>query len=60
MLPVTSRAAPRAELADPLNRRVATITGAESSVEATASSALRVCDVPDLAHEIGHSLYVRL
>jgi hypothetical protein len=37
----TSRAAPRAELADPFRSRVATISGADDDVETVASSALR-------------------
>ena len=37
----TRRAAPRAEFADPLRSRVATITGAESGVDTVASNALR-------------------
>jgi hypothetical protein len=37
----TRRAAPRAEFADPLRSRVATITGAEDGVETMASSAFR-------------------
>ncbi len=37
----TSRAAPRAEFADPLRNRVATITGADDGVDTVASSALR-------------------
>jgi len=35
----TSRAAPRAEFAEPFRSRVATITGAEDGVETVASSA---------------------
>ena len=35
----TSRAAPRAEFADPFRSRVATITGAEDGVDAVARNA---------------------
>jgi len=38
---VISRAAPRAELVDPVRSRVAAITGAAIGVEMIASSALR-------------------
>jgi len=37
----TSRAAPRAEFAEPFRSRVATITGADDALETVASSALR-------------------